>query len=65
MAVVRKPGEMPEPGEIVWWKRIGGEWVCGEFLGLAPGDNGQGDCFVAVRAPNGVVHVRLSALTGN
>lgn len=50
-------------GGEVCWKRIGGEWVTGHFVGLAPGDPGGGDPFVAVDAPNGRVHIRLSALS--
>lgn len=54
---------MPNVGETVCWTRFGGEWVCGTYVGIAPGEANYGDCFVAVDAPNGRVHVLLSALT--
>jgi hypothetical protein len=50
-------------GAVVCWTRIDGQWATGEYLGLAPGDSGEGDAFVAVRASNGVVHIRESALS--
>ena len=54
---------LPKAGQLVCWFTMFGEWRTGEFIGLAPGDSGQGDAFVAVRAYNGVVHLRLSALS--
>jgi hypothetical protein len=54
--------KLPTAGTTVFWQRIDGAWASGEFLGLAPGDSGVGDPYVAVHASNGVVHIRLSAL---
>jgi hypothetical protein len=52
---------MPDPGTKVYWQTFG-EHRVGTFIGLAPGDHGHGDPYVAVDASNGRVHVRLSAL---
>jgi hypothetical protein len=54
---------LPPVGTVVSWYSPFAGWRFGSFLGLAPGDNGKGDPFVAIRAANGIVHVRLSALS--
>lgn len=54
----------PVAGAEVWWERLGTGWVRGTCIGIAPDQPaGETDPFVSVRAPNGLVDVRLSALT--
>ncbi len=55
-----RPG--PAKGVPVSWHSPFDGWRSGTYVGLAPGDNGQGDPFVTVDSHNGRVHVRLSAL---
>ncbi len=56
--------QFPAAGARVHWATMFGEWRSGVFVGLAPGDSGgPGDPFVAVDAPNGRVHLRLSAIS--
>ena len=43
-------------GETVHWQRFNGEWASGSFIGM------EGD-LALIRASNGTVLVRLSALS--
>lgn len=53
----------PRTGDTVCWQSPFDGWRTGTYVGLAPGDSGQGDPFVAVDSHNGRVHVRLSSLS--